>query len=63
MSFVIVEDVAFDPVSIGLFGAVGTWFEANVVSELVKESPPSEEMGSCSRGLLLFSCPFFTVTV
>lgn len=35
--FVVEEDVAFDPVFVGLFGAVGVVFETDGVGDLVEE--------------------------
>jgi hypothetical protein len=37
VTFVMEEDVAFDPVAVGLFGAVGVVFEAQGVGDLVEE--------------------------
>lgn len=37
VAFAVVEDVAFDPVFVGLFGAVGVVFESDGVTHLVEE--------------------------
>lgn len=37
VAFAVEEDVAFDPVAVGLFGAVGVVFEAQGVGDLVEE--------------------------
>jgi hypothetical protein len=37
VAFAVEEDVAFDPVFVGLFGAVGVVFEAEGVGDLVEE--------------------------
>jgi len=31
------EDIAFDPIFVGLFGAVGVVFEANGIRDLIEE--------------------------
>lgn len=40
VAFVVEDDVAFDPVAVGLFGAVGVVLEAQGVGDLIEEFTP-----------------------
>ena len=59
VAFVVEEDVAADPVYVGLFGALGVVFDANGVADLFEEFPGFRWISLRFLRVLRGFCRFF----